>query len=60
MEPNDEFSISVGEAEEKGAHEKNAGALTKFVTQVCMPMRMNKTNQHLVSGIHEVAPATEC
>ena len=46
-----------------GTHENVADALTKYVSQggVMMHIRSTRsTNQHLIEGRHELAPATEC
>ena len=43
-----------------GAHENVADAITKYVSCEGMRMHMKCTNQHLLKGRHELAPATEC
>ena len=41
-----------------GTHENIADALTKYVSRDIMSSHMRNTSQHLVSGRHELAPAT--
>ena len=43
-----------------GTHENIADALTKYVSRDIMSSHMRSTSQFLVSGRHELAPATEC
>ena len=43
-----------------GTHENIADALTKYVSRDIMCSHMRNTSQHLVSGRHVLAPATEC
>ena len=43
-----------------GDHENLADALTKYVGCDGIRMHMHHTNQYLLSGRHELAPATEC
>ena len=43
-----------------GTHENLADALTKYVSRDGMCMHMKYTNQYLLQGRHELAPATEC
>ena len=42
-----------------GTHENLADALTKYVSCEGMRMHMKGTNQYLLQGRHELAPATE-
>ena len=43
-----------------GTHENLADALTKYVCRDGISMHMNCTNQYLLTGRHDLAPATEC
>ena len=43
-----------------GTHENVADALTKYVSNDIMSSHMSGTHRFLVSGIHELPPATEC
>ena len=43
-----------------GTNEDVAYALTTYVTRDGMLMHMRSTNQHLVSGRHELAPTAGC
>ena len=46
--------------EKVNTNENVADALTKYVSCDGTRMHMKCTNQHLLSGRHELAPATEC
>ena len=43
-----------------GTHEHVADALTKNVSRDFMNGHMSSTNQFMIAGRHELAPATEC
>ena len=43
-----------------GTHENVVDALTKYVSRDIMSSHMHSTGQHIITGRHELAPATEC